>query len=152
MSHLRMLLLVTSLRLLTPNSLDNRTGQAVAALLRRLGLKAQGHESSGELRLTVLEIQKWLKPKPSTTPTIKTPFAAPEKGNSPYSLLARTIADQQRAIRLGTVAPHHQALDLMTDMDMTQGLFLSDDFAKITGSNGAANRAPKRSRQRSRSF
>lgn len=90
---------------LTPDSLDDRTGQAVAALCRRLGLKPQGHESAGEVRLTVLEIQKWLKPKPSTTTMMKTPFAAPEKANSPYSLPVRTIAHQQRAIRLGTVAP-----------------------------------------------
>ncbi|KAG0592741.1 hypothetical protein KC19_1G277300 [Ceratodon purpureus] len=130
----------------------NKTGQAVAALLRRLGLKAQGHESSGELRLTLLEVQKWLQPKPTPTTTMKTPFAALEKTSSPYSLLARTIADQQRAIRLGTVTPHLQALDLMTDLDMSEGLFHADDFAKMERSKGAATRAPKKSLQRSRSF
>lgn len=114
----------------------NRTGQAIAALLRRLRLRAQGNESAGELRLTVLELQKWLRPQPSTstTPALKNPFAVLEQGgHSPYSLLAKTIADQQRAIRLGTAAPHLRALDVMTDMDMRQGHFQQEDYSYDRG-------------------
>lgn len=109
-------------------NIADRTGQAVAALLRRLRLKAQGSASSGELRLTMVEIQKWLNPKPSTTPALKTPFSRLDKSSSPYSLLAKTIADQQRAIRLGTAAPHHRVLDVLTDMDLRQGGFHQEDF------------------------
>lgn len=130
--------------------LFNRTGQAVAAVLRRLQLKPQGHESAGELRLTVLEIQKWLKLKPSTPSAMKTPFSLPEKGHSPYSLLAKTIADQQRAIRMGTLPPHHQALDVLTDLEIGQRHYHQEDFM------GSDSVAPKRflkgSRRRSSSF
>jgi hypothetical protein len=72
----------------------------------------------------VLEIQKWLRPKPNAAAAagIKTPFAVPEKGHSHYSFLPKTIADQQRAIRMGTLPPHHQALD------MRQGHFHPEDF------------------------
>jgi len=117
-------------------TIANKTGQAIAALLRRLRLRAQGNESAGELRLTVLELQKWLRPQPSTstTPALKNPFAVLEQGgHSPYSLLAKTIADQQRAIRLGTAAPHLRALDVMTDMDMRQGHFQQEDYSYDRG-------------------
>lgn len=133
-------------------TMADKTGQAVAALLRRLGLKAQGSESTGELRLTVLEIQKWLKPKPIQTETMKTPFAPPEKAFTPYSLLAKTIADQQRAIRLGTVAPHNRVLDVMTDMDLKDGLIHSEQGFSMFGANMGPKRSVKGSRRRSSSF
>lgn len=105
----------------------NRTGQAVGALMKRLKLKAQGYVSAGEVRLTVIELLKWLNPKPTaTTSTIplKNPFAFP---GTPQSMLAKTIADQQRAIRLGTSAPPMRTIDMLTDMDTRQGHFQQPD-------------------------
>lgn len=105
----------------------DKTGQAIGALIRRLKLKAQGYVSTGEVRLTVIELLKWLNPKPTATnPTIplKNPFAFP---GTPQSLLAKTIADQQRAIRLGTSAPPMRTIDMLADMDTRQGHFQQPD-------------------------
>ena len=125
-----------------------RTGQAVGALLRRLRLKFQGHESSGELRLTTLGIRKWLQPKPNPTETLSSNCLLPEPSHSPYSLLARTIADQQRAIRMGDVPPHHRDLDILADMGHGQ----DDDAENTDGYETRRPKGPSRSRGQSSSL
>ncbi|KAH9537900.1 hypothetical protein CY35_16G076200 [Sphagnum magellanicum] len=80
-----------------------RTGQAVTALLRRLRLKFQGHESSGEIHITVLAIRKWLQPN-STPQSFNPAFMHSEVNSSPYHQLVKNLSDQQRAIRMGGVS------------------------------------------------
>lgn len=95
-----------------------RTGQGVAALLRRLRLKFQGHESSGQLLLTVIGISNWLQPKSTAKPALKPALSLADGGHSAYSLLAKSIADQQRAIRMGDVpSQYHDDFDFATDLN-----------------------------------
>ena len=41
----------------------NRISQAVAALLRRLGLPYLGNESRGKIRINGVVVRKWFQPK-----------------------------------------------------------------------------------------
>jgi hypothetical protein len=97
------LLLKTHVLMLLWWQTNYRTGQAVTALLRRLRLKFQGHESSGEIHITVLAIRKWLQPN-STPQSFNAAFVHSEVNSSPYHQLVKNLSDQQRAIRMGGVS------------------------------------------------
>lgn len=78
---------------------DNRVGQAVAALLRRLGLPYQGNESYGKIRINGLAIKRWFVPK------LDSPFSGkPEEINLSQFRLGKGIAHQQRNIRTGNLS------------------------------------------------
>ncbi|XP_020598336.1 pentatricopeptide repeat-containing protein MRL1, chloroplastic isoform X2 [Phalaenopsis equestris] len=72
-----------------------RVGQAVGSLLRRLGLRYQGDESHGKIRINGLTLKRWFKPKHASS-SINARHGdlilASER-------LAKGIADQQRKIR-----------------------------------------------------
>ncbi|KAK8944396.1 Pentatricopeptide repeat-containing protein [Platanthera zijinensis] len=72
-----------------------RVGQAVGALLRRLGLPYQGDESHGKIRINGLALRRWFKPK------IMSFSVAGRPGDiiPPSTRLAKGLADQQRSIR-----------------------------------------------------
>ncbi|KAK3157378.1 hypothetical protein QOZ80_2AG0120780 [Eleusine coracana subsp. coracana] len=75
--------------------LAGRIGQAVGALLRRLGISYQGEESHGRMRINGLTLRRWFNPKlQSTCATV-----APAELLPLPSRLAKGIADQQREIR-----------------------------------------------------
>ncbi|BFI30967.1 protein MpPPR_29 [Marchantia polymorpha subsp. ruderalis] len=82
--------------------ISGRSGQAMAALLRRLKLHYQGHESSGKLRITVASIKKWLKPISQSEVAAETQQSQRPSSMSPRNVfVAKSIAEQQRAIRTG---------------------------------------------------
>uniref|UniRef100_J3N1B7 PROP1-like PPR domain-containing protein n=1 Tax=Oryza brachyantha TaxID=4533 RepID=J3N1B7_ORYBR len=75
--------------------LAGRVGQAVGALLRRLGIKYHGEESHGKMRINGLTLKRWFNPKFTSTSSTGTPadlLPLPSR-------LAKGIADQQRNIR-----------------------------------------------------
>uniref|UniRef100_A0A0D9XI89 PROP1-like PPR domain-containing protein n=1 Tax=Leersia perrieri TaxID=77586 RepID=A0A0D9XI89_9ORYZ len=75
--------------------LAGRVGQAVGALLRRLGIKYHGEESHGKMRINGLTLRRWFNPKFTSTSSTGTPadlLPLPSR-------LAKGIADQQRNIR-----------------------------------------------------
>ena len=79
--------------------LINRVGQAVAALLRRIGLPYQGSESHGKIRISGLTMKRWLTPK------LASPFSGkPEEINLSQFRLGKGIAHQQRNIRTGNLS------------------------------------------------
>ncbi|KAG6605010.1 Pentatricopeptide repeat-containing protein MRL1, chloroplastic, partial [Cucurbita argyrosperma subsp. sororia] len=82
-------------------NLAGRVGQAVAALLRRLGLPYQGNESSGKIRINGLALRRWMQPKHSDSRIGK-----PGEFSSFQSRLGKEISHQQRNIRSG-----HLSLD-----------------------------------------
>ncbi|XP_062205447.1 pentatricopeptide repeat-containing protein MRL1, chloroplastic-like isoform X2 [Phragmites australis] len=75
--------------------LAGRIGQAVGALLRRLGISYQGEESHGRMRINGLTLRRWFNPKLKSTSST----AAPADLLPLPSRLAKGIADQQREIR-----------------------------------------------------
>lgn len=75
--------------------LAGRVGQAVGSLLRRLGIKYQGEESHGRMRINGLTLRRWFNPKFTSTPST----GAPVELIPLPSRLAKGIADQQRDIR-----------------------------------------------------
>ncbi|VAH15575.1 unnamed protein product [Triticum turgidum subsp. durum] len=75
--------------------LAGRVGQAVGSLLRRLGIKYQGEESHGRMRINGLTLRRWFNPKFTSAP----PTGAPVELLPLPSRLAKGIADQQRDIR-----------------------------------------------------
>ncbi|CAM0957125.1 unnamed protein product [Alopecurus aequalis] len=75
--------------------LAGRVGQAVGSLLRRLGIKYQGEESHGRMRINGLTLRRWFNPKFTSTPST----GAPAELLPLPSRLAKGIADQQRDIR-----------------------------------------------------
>lgn len=78
------------------NSLNNRISQAVAALLRRLGLPYVGNESHGKIRINGVSVRKWLQPK------VDPPFGwKPTDLSFSETRLGKGIAHQQRKIRTG---------------------------------------------------
>ncbi|PON55119.1 Tetratricopeptide-like helical domain containing protein [Parasponia andersonii] len=80
-------------------NLVGRVGQAVAALLRRLGLSYQGNESYGKIRINGLTIKRWFMPK------LASPFSGkPEEINLSQFRLGKGIAHQQRNIRTGNLS------------------------------------------------
>ena len=75
--------------------LAGRVGQAVGSLLRRLGIKYQGEESHGRMRISGLTLRRWFNPKFTSKPSTGTPAELLPLS----SRLAKGIADQQRDIR-----------------------------------------------------
>lgn len=88
--------------------LAGSTGQAVAALLRRLDIRFQGPESRGKLRILAASLQKRLR---NTGGAVLQPepvvFRLVDPG-APEARLAKSIAEQQRAIRMGEAPPFHR--------------------------------------------
>ncbi|KGN61889.1 pentatricopeptide repeat-containing protein MRL1, chloroplastic [Cucumis sativus] len=80
-------------------NLSGRVGQAVAALLRRLGLPYQGNESSGKIRINGLALRRWLQPKLSDSLSGK-----PGEFGTFQSRLRKGISHQQRDIRIGNLS------------------------------------------------
>ncbi|XP_038901397.1 pentatricopeptide repeat-containing protein MRL1, chloroplastic isoform X2 [Benincasa hispida] len=80
-------------------NLAGRVGQAVAALLRRLGLPYQGNGSSGKIRINGLALRRWLQPKLSDSLSGK-----PGEFSSFQSRLRKGISHQQRNIRMGNLS------------------------------------------------
>jgi pentatricopeptide repeat protein len=78
-------------------NVSGRTGQAVAALLRRLNLPYQGNETYGKIRISGRVIRHWLSPK-SYPPSSKFPGRTLDS-SCPNSHLGKGIVDQQRMIR-----------------------------------------------------
>ncbi|KAI3446198.1 hypothetical protein Pfo_002863 [Paulownia fortunei] len=82
-------------------NIASRISQAVAALLRRLGLSYQGNESYGKIRINGVTIRKWFQPK------LDSPFSAKSIDlSSSLRHLGSGISRQQRKIRTG-----HLSLD-----------------------------------------
>ncbi|KAF6166538.1 hypothetical protein GIB67_005400 [Kingdonia uniflora] len=80
-------------------NLAGRVGQAVGALLRRLGLQYQGNESYGKIRINGISVKRWLQPK------LGPPFSGkPAELNSSKMHLGKGIADQQRNIRTSNLS------------------------------------------------
>eukprot|EP00850_Spirogloea_muscicola_P005250 SM000023S07706 [mRNA] locus=s23:1070850:1076326:- [translate_table: standard] len=84
--------------------LASRTGQAIAALLRRMGIAYQGSESVGRLKLTASALSKWMKLSPATVNGVQALYPAHAPG-PPFQQLAKGIVQQQRAIRMGPSRP-----------------------------------------------
>lgn len=76
--------------------LAGRVGQTVGALLRRLGIKYQGEESHGKMRINGLTLRRWFNPKLTSTSST----GGPADLLPLPSRLAKGIADQQRSIRI----------------------------------------------------
>ncbi|XP_056160788.1 pentatricopeptide repeat-containing protein MRL1, chloroplastic isoform X2 [Syzygium oleosum] len=76
-----------------------RLSQAVAALLRRLGLPYQGNESYGKVRVNGLTLRRWLRPK------LASPFSGkPGEFGLSQLRLGSGITHQQRNIRIGDLS------------------------------------------------
>lgn len=81
---------------LNANVLFIRISQAVASLLRRLGLPYQGNESYGKIRINGISLRRWLQPK------LDSPFSGkPGEWSTSLSRLGKGISFQQRDIRTG---------------------------------------------------
>ncbi|KAL5561118.1 hypothetical protein UlMin_030865 [Ulmus minor] len=104
--NITILLAVENSQITSPNgkktlNLVGRVGQAVAALLRRLGLHYFGNESFGRIRINGLTLKRWFMPK------LATPFGgkAGEFSSSQLQLrLGKGINNQQRDIRTGNLS------------------------------------------------
>ncbi|XP_022747971.1 pentatricopeptide repeat-containing protein MRL1, chloroplastic-like [Durio zibethinus] len=80
-------------------NLAGRIGQAITALLRRLGLPYQGNESNGKIRINGLALQRWFRPK------LASPFTGkPGEWNASQMRLGKGISHQQRSIRTGNLS------------------------------------------------
>lgn len=74
----------------------------MAALLRRLRLHYQGHESSGKLLITVASMKKSWKPATQSQTVAKIQNYQGLASLRPRNVfVAKGIAEQQRAIRFG---------------------------------------------------
>ncbi|XP_062082427.1 pentatricopeptide repeat-containing protein MRL1, chloroplastic [Humulus lupulus] len=76
-----------------------RVGQAVASLLRRIGLHYQGNESHGKIRISGIILKRWFQPKLAPVFSGK-----PEEINLSQFRLGKGIAHQQRDIRAGNLS------------------------------------------------
>ncbi|XP_018841411.1 pentatricopeptide repeat-containing protein MRL1, chloroplastic isoform X2 [Juglans regia] len=81
-------------------NLAGRVSQAVAALLRRLGLQYQGNESYGKIRINGLVLRRWFQPKLHVSPFM----GKPGDWSSSQSRLGKGITHQQRDIRTGNLS------------------------------------------------
>ncbi|KAI3844860.1 hypothetical protein MKW92_048540 [Papaver armeniacum] len=89
--------------------LVGRVGQALGAMLRRLGLRYQGNESFGKIRINGLFIKRWFQPKLDSPAFSGKPaefsFSGFSGKQTEFSLsssqtrLGKGIVDQQRNIR-----------------------------------------------------
>lgn len=76
-----------------------RISQAVAALLRRMGLPYQGNESHGKIRINGLALKRWFQPK------LEFPFSGKSRDlGSPLSRIGKGITHQRRNIRAGNLS------------------------------------------------
>ncbi|KAL2632785.1 hypothetical protein R1flu_004264 [Riccia fluitans] len=82
-------------------SVSGRSGQVMAALLRRLKIHYTGHESSGKLKISVASIRKWLKPTTRSNLLFGTQASTGLRQFGRGNVLSKGIAEQQRAIRSG---------------------------------------------------
>ncbi|KAL3694989.1 hypothetical protein R1sor_008640 [Riccia sorocarpa] len=100
-------------------SISGRSGQVMAALLRRLKIHYTGHESSGKLKISVASIRKWLKP----TARSHLAFGSqPSPGLRPLgrsSMVAKGIAEQQRDIRFGDFSGNARNMDFRSSNPST---------------------------------
>lgn len=79
--------------------LVDRISQAVASMLRRLGLPYQGNESRGKIRINGLAMRRWCEPK------LAGPFSGKvDELSSSQSRLGTGISLQQRKIRTGNLS------------------------------------------------
>ncbi|KAF8405356.1 hypothetical protein HHK36_010260 [Tetracentron sinense] len=79
-------------------NMAGRVGQAVGALLRRLGLPYQGNESYGKIRISGLAVKRWFQPR------LASPFSGkPVELSSSQTRLGKEISHQQRNIRTGNL-------------------------------------------------
>uniref|UniRef100_A0A803NRR7 FHA domain-containing protein n=1 Tax=Cannabis sativa TaxID=3483 RepID=A0A803NRR7_CANSA len=76
-----------------------RVGQAVASLLRRIGLHYQGNESHGKIRISGITLKRWFQPKLAPLFSGK-----PDEMNLSQFRLGKGIAHQQRDIRTGNLS------------------------------------------------
>ncbi|MCL7022323.1 hypothetical protein MKW94_006000 [Papaver nudicaule] len=112
--NLTILLPVEKTQAVTPNGektiiLVGRVGQALGAMLRRLGLRYQGNESYGKIRINGLFIKRWFQPKLDSPAfsgkTAEFSFSGFSGKQTEFSLspsqmkLGKGIVDQQRSIR-----------------------------------------------------
>ncbi|KAJ7967220.1 Pentatricopeptide repeat [Quillaja saponaria] len=103
MPNLIILLPIEKTKILSPRgektiNLAGRVGQAVSALLRRLGIPYQGNESYGKIRIYGISLRKWFQPK------LASPFSGkPSECGSSQSRLGKSIIHQQRNIRIGNL-------------------------------------------------
>ncbi|XP_059654043.1 pentatricopeptide repeat-containing protein MRL1, chloroplastic isoform X2 [Cornus florida] len=80
-------------------NIAGRISQAVAALLRRLGLAYLGNESYGKIRINGVVVKKWLLPK------LASPFSGKlTELSSTHSRLGKGITHQQRNIRTSNLS------------------------------------------------
>ncbi|KAK3028636.1 hypothetical protein RJ639_037816 [Escallonia herrerae] len=79
-------------------NLSGRISQAVAALLRRLGISYLGNESYGKIRINGVVVKRWFLPKLASRFSGK-----PSYLSSNQSRLGRGITHQQRNIRSGNL-------------------------------------------------
>ncbi|XP_034681368.1 pentatricopeptide repeat-containing protein MRL1, chloroplastic isoform X2 [Vitis riparia] len=80
-------------------NLAGRISQAVASMLRRLGLPYQGNESRGKIRINGLATRRWCQPK------LAAPFSGKDNElSSSQSRLGTGISLQQRKIRTGNLS------------------------------------------------
>ncbi|KAK6253797.1 hypothetical protein QUC31_015517 [Theobroma cacao] len=80
-------------------NLAGRIGQAIAALLKRIGLPYQGNESFGKIRINGLALKRWFQPK------LASPFTGkPGEWNASQMRLGKGISHQQRNIRTGNLS------------------------------------------------
>ncbi|XAR72741.1 hypothetical protein NMG60_11019482 [Bertholletia excelsa] len=80
-------------------NIAGRISQAVAALLRRLGLAYHGNESYGKIRINGVVVKRWFQPK------LGSPFSGKPTELIPSpSWLGKGISYQQRRIRTGNLS------------------------------------------------
>ncbi|BBN05937.1 protein MpPPR_28 [Marchantia polymorpha subsp. ruderalis] len=93
---------LTATREIKKLAISGRSGQSMAALLRRLRLHYQGHESSGKLLITVASMKKSWKPATQSQTVAKIQNYQGLASLRPRNVfVAKGIAEQQRAIRFG---------------------------------------------------
>lgn len=81
-------------------NLAGRISQAIGALLRRLGLRYQGNESYGKIRISGLALKRWFQPKLAASPF----SGKPTDLSMGQSRLGTGITFQQRNIRTGDLS------------------------------------------------
>ncbi|KAG6542986.1 hypothetical protein Mapa_015678 [Marchantia paleacea] len=105
---------LTATREIKKLAISGRSGQSMAALLRRLKLHYQGHESSGKLLITVASMKKLWKPISQSQSVAGTQHNQRLASLKPRNVfVAKGIAEQQRAIRFGEAPTSPSKLDFV---------------------------------------
>ncbi|CAM6108523.1 unnamed protein product [Calypogeia fissa] len=137
-------------------TITGRTGQGVAALLRRLRLHFHGHESSGKLKIDTASIRNWLKPTTAFQPLQRHQELGPF--GPPHTFLGQGIAEQQRNIRMAEVYKNSADIERVSGVDMYRnrrrisqgnswGRGESNDFDFTKNVDGSSKRASRRGTQ-----